>query len=659
MKSTSNLRAVEQIDKQNIVIVIPYRDRVVHYKKIMDHLPSITRKNWTIHTILVEQFDNSPFRRAWLLNIGIAEAKKRFKDDDICVVTHDVDMIADSKVDYGWCDRPTQICSELSCFNGKVPYQASAGGVVQASLKDWYAINGFTNVAIGWGGEDDDLHHRFRINGLLAGNALRRPPKGHGMCHCMHDTDHTKRVRDNKGYSDILSKIKRMKSGSDEWKTDGLNSLKYYVSEEAVDSYGTIHLKVHTSNDYSEDVTVIMKTMNRYRQNNKLIDSIRTYHRVPIIVVDDGHEDVSDKYDNSVTYIKIPFDSGLSRGRNVAVSNVRTKYTLVLDDDFLFTKSVDFPYLKNILEEGVDIVGGTLDDRPSYTAEMEYIDGILNICAGVTTKYNDKCYQTRRILNLFLTRTRFLHEHPWEERRKLQEHTWWFGNLSRTNTKIVYCDNFKLKHQPRLNTHEYTQMRSRYFKFDDDPVQYFCRERCKTPSSGRMASNFNSMVTILNDLRAPWKLYGGSILNWYRDCKLPNDDLDLSIELEWFKENRVLLSNRMKEVGWKMGSKFGNVDTYGYEEAWIRNGLKCDLFSLKNVKNKHISGLTIKGYTHECSYTSNGTVLEKWGDLVIRIPIPVEGVLTQFYGNNWQKPDGKYVWDKTPFLNGRYCAKQF
>ena len=94
-KSTSNLRAVEQIDKQNIVIVIHYRDRVVHYKKIMDHLPSITRKNWTIHTILVEQFDNSPFRRAWLLNIGIAEAKKRFKDDDICVVTHDVDMIAD------------------------------------------------------------------------------------------------------------------------------------------------------------------------------------------------------------------------------------------------------------------------------------------------------------------------------------------------------------------------------------------------------------------------------------------------------------------------------------------------------------------------------------------------------------------------------------
>ena len=242
---TSNRRAVEQTVKQNIVIVIPYRDRVVHYKKIMDHLPSITRKNWTIHTLLVEQFDNNPFRRAWLMNIGIAEAKKRFKDDDICVVTHDVDMIADAKVDYGWCDRPTQICSELSCFNGKVPYQASAGGVVQASLKDWYAINGFTNVAIGWGGEDDDLHHRFRINGLLAGNALRRPPKGHGMCHCMHDTDHTKRVRDNRGYNVILSKIKRMKSGSGEWKTDGLNSLKYYVSEEVVDSYGTIHLKVN------------------------------------------------------------------------------------------------------------------------------------------------------------------------------------------------------------------------------------------------------------------------------------------------------------------------------------------------------------------------------------------------------------------------------
>ena len=50
--------------------------------------------------MLVEQANDKPFNRAWLLNIGIAEAKKRFPAENTCVVTHDIDMIADSKNHY-------------------------------------------------------------------------------------------------------------------------------------------------------------------------------------------------------------------------------------------------------------------------------------------------------------------------------------------------------------------------------------------------------------------------------------------------------------------------------------------------------------------------------------------------------------------------------
>ena len=45
----------------------------------------------------------------------------------------------------------------------------SAGGIVGMSLKHWRAINGFGNNYFGWGGEDDELHHRLRLNGLLYG----------------------------------------------------------------------------------------------------------------------------------------------------------------------------------------------------------------------------------------------------------------------------------------------------------------------------------------------------------------------------------------------------------------------------------------------------------------------------------------------------------
>ncbi len=235
-------------EKLDIVIVIPYRDRAVHYEKIMNHLPSIRRENWNLHTILVEQDDTEHFKRAWLLNIGITEASKRYPTAS-CIVTHDVDMIADSKVDYSWCDRPTQICSELSCFKNSVPYKNSAGGVVQATLQDWRKINGFTNTAIGWGGEDDDLHHRFRMANLLTDGTLRRPQKGMGKCHCMNDEHHTKRVQHGKGYNDIVSKIHRMQKNSDEWKRDGLNTLQYHITSETTDRFGTLHFKVKAKED--------------------------------------------------------------------------------------------------------------------------------------------------------------------------------------------------------------------------------------------------------------------------------------------------------------------------------------------------------------------------------------------------------------------------
>ena len=244
--STAEERMMEVVHNAiHIVIVIPYRDRKEHYQKIVQNIQRMRRSYWKLHVIVVEQTSVGYFRRGWLLNIGIAEARKRFADDNVCLVTHDVDMIADSKVDYGWCDRPTQICSELSCFNDGVPYLTYGGGVVQASFEDWYAVNGFTNNAHGWGGEDDDLYHRFRINNLLTKKGhLRRPLKGFGKCHCMNDKNHTKRERHPEEYKNIVQQITRMKKGSKEWQSDGLNTLTYNVVENYSDTFGTHWLKV-------------------------------------------------------------------------------------------------------------------------------------------------------------------------------------------------------------------------------------------------------------------------------------------------------------------------------------------------------------------------------------------------------------------------------
>ena len=242
----SKLPLLPEVKSKSIIIVFPFRDRHNHYRFHMRHLEARGKKNasFTFHIYVIEQDNNQPFNRAWLMNVGIAEAMKQYPSAS-CIVTHDVDLFAEQIGNYEWCDKPTQVCSELSCWNGKVPYHQSAGGVVQATPHDWKAINGYTNNAVGWGGEDDDLYHRFRMAGLLAQTkALRRPAKGKGKCRCLHDSDHTKREKDKSGYNQIVAQLDRMSRGSTEWKSDGLNSLIYAIQAQHVDTHGTHWLKV-------------------------------------------------------------------------------------------------------------------------------------------------------------------------------------------------------------------------------------------------------------------------------------------------------------------------------------------------------------------------------------------------------------------------------
>ena len=68
----------------------------------------------------MEQDNNEAFNRGWLLNVGIKKGIYFGKVFD-CIVTSDVDIFGN--VDYSWCDKPTQICSEMECWNDSVPYE--------------------------------------------------------------------------------------------------------------------------------------------------------------------------------------------------------------------------------------------------------------------------------------------------------------------------------------------------------------------------------------------------------------------------------------------------------------------------------------------------------------------------------------------------------
>ena len=167
----------------------------------------------------------------------------------------DIDYLPEKAVDYSDCEVPTQLSAEIDRYNWKTPYLTSAGGIVSMSLKHWRKINGFGNNYFGWGGEDDELHHRLRLNGLLYGDcypycarndpkvgkpgqSIKRPKKGFGRFSgkFMHSANHTKRITDSRAYARNLDQLREIGSGGNRWKTDGLNSLAFSIVDLQVDT---------------------------------------------------------------------------------------------------------------------------------------------------------------------------------------------------------------------------------------------------------------------------------------------------------------------------------------------------------------------------------------------------------------------------------------
>ena len=54
----------------------------------------------------------------------------------------------------------------MNKFHYKLPYKTYFGGVAAMSVKHFKLVNGFSNQFWGWGGEDDDMAKRLKINNL-------------------------------------------------------------------------------------------------------------------------------------------------------------------------------------------------------------------------------------------------------------------------------------------------------------------------------------------------------------------------------------------------------------------------------------------------------------------------------------------------------------
>ena len=126
-----------------------------------------------------------------------------------------------------------------------------------------------------------------------------------------------------------------------------------------------------------DKVTLIVKTFERPQCIRRLIYSIKMkYPNIKIIIADDSKETIKIA---GAEHLRMPYDSGVSAGRNLALSRVTTPYVVTLDDDFVFNDKTKLERWLEILENNteIDIVGGQVDSHPQYQSSLYTEDNAL------------------------------------------------------------------------------------------------------------------------------------------------------------------------------------------------------------------------------------------------------------------------------------------
>ncbi|XP_050959575.1 beta-1,4 N-acetylgalactosaminyltransferase 1 [Labeo rohita] len=217
--------------------------------------------------------------------------------------------------------------------------------------------------------------------------------------------------------------------------------------------------------DVNSQVTIITKTFLRYKELNILIESIRKFYpQIKIIVADDSlnPERLSG---NNIEHYVMPPTQGWFAGRNLALSQVTTKYFLWVDDDFVFLNNTRIESFVEIMEAvpDLDVLGGEVMGDQFYFI-LEYDEGNESDggCLRRIKEVHqpllgyDGCFLVDGVINYFLARTDTVRSVGFDPFLKRVAHTEFFidalGKLL-----VASCKGLSIGHQThRANDKYYT-----------------------------------------------------------------------------------------------------------------------------------------------------------------------------------------------------------
>lgn len=211
-----------------------------------------------------------------------------------------------------------------------------------------------------------------------------------------------------------------------------------------------------------DQLTALIKTFERPKKLKGLIRSIRRrYPRLKIIVVDDSREP---RLLKGVETIILPYDSGVSAGRNAGINKIQTPYMLCLDDDFVFNRQTDLlKALQDIKANSkIDILAGEVIYLPfrivhDYSQKPVLPTGLtpLHAPGGLIGGYS----VLLKVPNFYVGRTKKIRLVAWDDKLKRLDHADFFSRAVGVLT-AVQNPQFKVLHYPTYFSKRYLEKRN-------------------------------------------------------------------------------------------------------------------------------------------------------------------------------------------------------
>jgi len=178
-----------------------------------------------------------------------------------------------------------------------------------------------------------------------------------------------------------------------------------------------------------DNVTAIVKTFERPQIAARFVASLRAlYPSLPVIVADDSKHPQPLP---GVEQVILPFDSGVSAGRQAALDRVATPYVLVADDDFVCYRGTRLaPALARLARNPqIDILGGQLIDLPYLRRRRPPLHQIFPTSAQPLVPIGstiDGLLVCDKVSNFYLARTDRLRLVGWTPELKRIDHADFF-----------------------------------------------------------------------------------------------------------------------------------------------------------------------------------------------------------------------------------------